>query len=173
MLSAVLGSVAAAQAVLALDGVDAVVLVTVVLLVVVVLGVAVAGLGTGSVADPAPGRSTVGPAPPAGSPAPPGTSRPSASPAGAAAPSDSITTCGAMAPGASTTPPAPKAPPTGVTNRADISDPHVHATPPSAPAASSREASTDSPRPAGPTRFDRAAKKAIRGSGRVAGNAYR
>ncbi len=129
MLSAVLGSVAAALAVLALDGVDAVVLVTVVLLVVVVLGVAVAGLGTGSVADPAPGRSTVGP--------------------------------------------APKAPPTGVTNRADISDPHVHATPPSAPAASSREASTDSPRPAGPTRFDRAAKKAIRGSGRVAGNAYR
>ena len=60
MLSAVLGSVAAALAVLALDGVDAVVLVTVVLLVVVVLGVAVAGLGTGSVADPAPGRSTVG-----------------------------------------------------------------------------------------------------------------
>ena len=51
MLSAVLGSVAAALAVLALDGVDAVVLVTVVLLVVVVLGVAVAGLGTGSVAD--------------------------------------------------------------------------------------------------------------------------
>ena len=58
MLSAVLGSVAAALAVLALDGVDAVVLVTVVLLVVVVLGVAVAGLRTGSVADPAPGRPT-------------------------------------------------------------------------------------------------------------------
>ena len=173
LLSAVLGSVAAALAVLALDGVDAVVLVTVVLLVVVVLGVAVAGLGTGSVADPTPGRPTVGPAPPAGSPAPPGTSRPSASPADAVAPSGSITTCGAMAPEASTTPPAPKAPPIGVTNRADISDPPMHATPPSAPSASSREASTESPRPVGPTRFDRAAKKAIRESGRVAGNAYR
>lgn len=48
------------------DGVDAVVSVTVVMIIVVVLGVAVAGFGTGSVADPAPGCSTAGPAPPAG-----------------------------------------------------------------------------------------------------------
>lgn len=47
LLSAVLGSAkVAALAVLALDGEDAVALVTVVLAVVVVLGVAVAGLGT-------------------------------------------------------------------------------------------------------------------------------
>ncbi len=82
LLSAVLGSVAlAALAVLALD---AVVLVTIVLVGVVVLGVVAAGLGTGPVAVPAPGCSTVGPVPPAGSPEPPGTSRPSVSPAGAA-----------------------------------------------------------------------------------------
>lgn len=87
LLSAVLGSVAvAAPAALALDGAGAAVLTTVVLVVVVVLGVAVAGLRTGSVADPAPGRPTAGPAPPAGSPAPPGSSRPSVSPAGAVAP---------------------------------------------------------------------------------------
>ena len=58
--SAVLGSVTVeTPAVLALDGVDAMVLVTVVLVVVIVLGVAAAGFRTGSVADPAPGRSTV------------------------------------------------------------------------------------------------------------------
>ena len=72
LLLAVLGSVAvAALAVLALDGVDAVDLATVVLVVAAVLGVVVAGLRTGSVADPVSGRSTVVPAPPAGSPAPP------------------------------------------------------------------------------------------------------
>ena len=69
MLSAVLGSVAVeALAVLALDGEDAAVLITVVLVGVVVLGVVAAGLGTGPVAVPAPGCSTVGPVPPAGSP---------------------------------------------------------------------------------------------------------
>ena len=67
MLSAVLGSVAAALAVLALDGVVAVVFATVVLVVVVALGVVAAGFESGSVADPAPGRPTAGPAPPAGS----------------------------------------------------------------------------------------------------------
>ena len=53
-----------ALAVLALDGEDAAVLITVVLVVVVVLGVAVAGFGTESVADPAPRCSKAGPAPP-------------------------------------------------------------------------------------------------------------
>ena len=86
LLSAVLGSAAAALAALAPDGADAVVLVTFVLVAVVVLGVVVAGFSTGSIADPAPGCPAAGPAPPAGSPAPPGASRPPVSPAGAVAP---------------------------------------------------------------------------------------
>lgn len=44
-----------------------------------------------------------------------------------------------------------KDPPAGVTNRADTSDPPRQATPPSAPAASSHEASTESRQPAAPS----------------------
>ena len=81
----------------------------------------------------------------------PSTSCPSVSPAGGVATSGSTTTCGATAPEASTTPLAPKAPPAGVTNRADTSDPPVLARPPSAPVASSHEASTESRQPAAPS----------------------
>ncbi len=153
LLSAVLGSVAAvAAAVFGLEDAVTVVLVTVVLVVMLVLGDVAAGFTAGSVVDPVPGCSAAGPAPPSGLPAPPpGTSPPSVSPAGGVATSGSITTCGASAPVASTTPPASKVPPAGATNRADTSDPPVHATPPSAPAASSHEASTESRQPAGPS----------------------
>ena len=128
MLSAVLGSVTAvAAAVFGLE--DAV---TVVLVVMFVLGDVAAGFTAGSVGELAPGCPAAGPAPPAVSPAPPpGTSPLPVSPAGSVATSGSITTCGATTPAASTTLLAPKTPPAGFTNRADTSDPPVHATPPS------------------------------------------
>ena len=149
LLSPVLGS----AAVVALAGLGLTVLATVVLVtVVVVLVVAAAGFSAGFavgpvVGSPAAGLASVGDF----STLSPGTSPPSASPAGGVATSGSIITCGATAPEASTTPPAPKAPPAGVTNRADTSDPPVHATPPSAPVASSHEASTESRQPAAPS----------------------
>ena len=147
-LSPVLGSAAVvAVADLDLDGVDTVVLVT----VVVILVVAAAGFSVGFavgpvVGSPAAGLASVGDL----STLSPGTSPLSVSPAGGVAASGSITTCGATAPEASTTQLAPKAPPSGVTNRADTSDPPVHAAPPSAPVASSHEASTESRQPAAP-----------------------
>ena len=135
LVSPVLGSAAVvAVAVLGLDGVDTVVLVTVVVVLVVVAAGFSAGFAVGPVlSSPAAGLASVGDL----STLSPGTSPPSVSPAGGVATSGSITTCGATAPEASTTPLAPKTPPAGVTNRADTSDPPVHATPPSAPAASS------------------------------------
>lgn len=153
LLSPVLGSVAAVALVaLGLDGAGTVVLVTLVLVVMFVLGDVAAGFIAGTVVGSVPGCSAAGPAPPSGSPVPlPGTSRPSVSPAGGVATSGSTTTCGATAPEASTMPLAPKAPPAGVTNRADTSDPPVHATPPSAPVASSHEASTESRQLAAPS----------------------
>ena len=153
LLSPVLGSVAAvAAAVFGLEDAVTVVLVTVVLVVMFVLGVVAGGFTAGSVVCSAPGCPAAGPAPPSGSPVPPpDTSPPPVSPAGGVATSGSTTTCGATAPEASTTLPAPKTPPAGVTNRADTSDPPVHATPPSAPAASSYEASTVSRQPAAPS----------------------
>ena len=79
---------------LGLDGVDALVMVTVVLVpvVVVVFNVEAAGFTAGS----APGCAAAGSVKPAGSPVPPtGTSFPSVSPAGVVAPSGSINTCAA------------------------------------------------------------------------------
>ena len=151
LLSAVLGS-AAVVAVLGLEDVDTVVLVT----VVVVLVGAAAGFSAGFAVGPVVGSPAAGLASVGDLSAPSSDSSPlSVSPAGGVATSGSITTCGATAPEASTTPLAPKAPPAGATNRADTSDPPLHATPPSAPVASSHEASTESrqsvapsPRPA-------------------------
>lgn len=149
LLSPVLGSAAVvAVAVLGLEDVGTVVLVT----VVVVLVVVAAGSSAGFAVGPVVGSSAAGLASAGDLPAPsPGTSPLSVSPAGGVATSGSITTCGATAPEASTTPPAPKAPPAGVTNRADTSDPPRQATPPSAPAASNHEASTESRQPAKPS----------------------
>ena len=128
LLSLVFGSAAVVPvADLGLDGVDALVMVTVVLVavVVVVFNVEAAGFTAGSV----PGCPAAGSVKPAGSPVPPpGTSFPSVSPAGAVAPSGSIITCAAVSPPASAAPSAPKAPPTGITNRADTSDPPKQAT---------------------------------------------
>lgn len=149
LLSPVLGSAAVvAVAALGLEDVDTVVLVT----VVVVLVVAAAGFSEGFavgpvVGSPAAGLASVGDF----SALSPVTSPPPVSPAGAVAPLGSITTCCATAPAASTTPLAPKAPPAGATNRADTGDPPVHATPPSAPDASSHEASTERRQPAAPS----------------------
>lgn len=132
-------------AVLGLDDVVTVVLFTVVLVVADVLGDVVEGSTAGSVDVSAPGFPDAGSTLPAGSPAPPpGASLPSVSPAGGVASSGSITTCAATAQPASTTPLAPKAPPAGATKRADVSDPARQPTPPSAPVASSHEASTTS-----------------------------
>lgn len=146
LLSPVLGSSAVvAVVVLGLEDVDTVVLVTVVAVLVVVPAGFSEGFAVGPVVgSPAAGLASAGDL----STPPPGTTTPSVSPAGGVAPSGSITTCGATTPAASTTPPAPKVPPAGVTNRADTSDPPVHATPPSAPVASSHEASTESRQPA-------------------------
>lgn len=117
------------------------VLVTVALVTVVavVLVVALAGFTVGLAVSPAPG-SVAGS--PAAAPPSPGTSRVSVSTARIVAPSGSITTCVATDPSASTAPPAPKAPPAGATKRAATSDPRSQATPPSAPDAFSRDAST-------------------------------
>ena len=151
LLSLVFGSAAVVLvADLGLDGVDALVIVTVVLVavVVVVFNVEAAGFTAGS----APGCPAAGSVEPTGSPVPPpGTSFPSVSPSGAVAPSGSITTCAAVSSPTSATPPAPKAPPACITNRADTSDPPKQATPPSAPAAASHEASTESRQPAAPS----------------------
>ena len=95
LLSLVFGSAAVVLvADLGLDGVDALVMVTVVLVpvVVVVFNVEAAGFTAGS----APGCAAAGSVKPAGSPVPPtGTSFPSVSPAGVVAPSGSINTCAA------------------------------------------------------------------------------
>ena len=119
LLSLVFGSAAVVLvADLGLDGVDALVMVTVVLVavVVVVFNVEAAGFTAGS----APGCPAAGSVEPTGSPVPPpGTSFPSVSPSGAVAPSGSITTCAAVSSPTSATPPAPKAPPACITNRAD------------------------------------------------------
>ena len=136
LLSPVLGG----AAVVALAGLATVVLVAAVVVLVVVAAGFSAGFVVGpAVGSPAAGLTSAGDL----SVLSPGTSTPSVSPAGGVATSGSTTTCGATAPEASTMPLAPKAPPAGVTNRADTSDPPVHATPPSAPVASSHEASTD------------------------------
>ena len=141
LLSPVLGS----AAVVAVAGLGLVVLATVVLVtVVVVLVVAAAGFSAGFdvvsvVGSPEAGLASAGDL----SALLPGTSRPSVSPAGGVATSGSITTCCATAPEASNTQLAPKAPPAGVTNYANTSDPLVHATPLSAPIASSHETSTE------------------------------
>lgn len=147
-LSPVLGSAAVvAVAVLGLETLAPVVLVT----VVVVLVVADAGFSAGFAVGPVVGSPAAGVAS-AGdlSALSPGTSPLSVSPAGGVATSGSITICGATAPEAFITPLAPKVPPAGVTNLADTSDPPVLATPPLAPVASSHEASTESRQPAGP-----------------------
>ncbi len=142
LLSPVLGSDdVVAVAALGLGTLAIVVLVT----VVVVLVVAAAGFSAGFAVGPVVGSPAAGLAS-AGdlSALSLGTSPLSVSPAGDVATSGSTTTCGATAPEVSTTPLAPKVPPAGVTNRADTSDPPVHATPPSGPVASSHEASTES-----------------------------
>lgn len=146
LVSPVLGSAAVvAVAALGLEDVDTVVMVT----VVVVLVVAAAGFCAGFAVGPVVGSPAAGLASAGDLSAPsPGTSPLPVSPAGSVATSGSITTCGATAPAASTTPLAPKAPPTGVTNRAETSDPPKHATPPSGPVASSHEASTERRQPA-------------------------
>ena len=152
LLSPVLGSAeVVAVAGLDLDGVDTVVLVTVVVVLVVVATGFSAGFAVGPVVrSPPAGLASAGDL----SALSPGTTPPSVSPAGGVATSGSITTCGVTAPEASITPLAPKVPPAGVTNRADTSDPPKHATPPSAPVASSQDESTVScpaaPPPAAP-----------------------
>ena len=148
LLSPVLGS----DDVVAVAGLGLVVLAIVVLVtVVVVLVVVAAGFSAGFAVGPVVGSPAAGPASAGDLSAPSsGTSPPSASPAGGVDTSGSIVTCGATTPAASTTPQAPKTPPTGATNRADTSDPPVHATPPSAPVASSHDASTESRQPAAP-----------------------
>lgn len=139
LLSAVLGSVAAVTLVaLGLEDVETVVLVTVVLVVMFVLVVAAAGFSEGFAVGPVVGSPAVGLAPVGDfSALSPVTSPLSVSPAGGVATSVSTTTCVATVPAASTTPLVPKVPLAGVTNRADTSEPPVHATPPSAPVASS------------------------------------
>ena len=135
LLSPVLGS----ATVVAVAGLGLTVLATVVLVVVA------AGFSAGFSVDPVVGSPAAGLASMGDlSTLSPGTTTPSVSSAGGVATSGSITTCAATTPAASTTPPAPKTPSAGVTNRADTSDPPVRATPPSAPAASSHEASTES-----------------------------
>lgn len=147
LLLPVLGS----DDVVAVAGLGLAVLATAVLVTVVVLVVVAAGFSEGFAVGPVVGSPAVGLALAEElSVPPPGTSRPSVSPAGGVAASGSITTCGATAPDASTTPLALKVPPAGVTNRADTSDPPMHATPLSAPVASSHEASTESRQPAAP-----------------------
>ena len=131
-LSPVLGrDTEVAVTVLGFEALTTVVLVTVVVVLVVAAAGFSAGFAVGPVVgSPAAGLASVGDF----STLSPGTSPPLVFPARGVATSGSITTCGATAPEASTTPLAPKVPPAGVTNRADTSDPPVHATPPSAPA---------------------------------------
>lgn len=149
LLSPVLGS----AEVVAVAALGLVVLATVVLVTVfVVLVVAAAGFSAGFAVGPVVGSPAAGLAS-AGdlSALSPGTSTPSVSPAGGVATSGSITTCCATAPEASNTQLAPKVPPAGVTNYANTSDPLVHATPLSAPIASSHETSMESRQPAVPS----------------------
>lgn len=148
-LSPVLGSAAvAAVAALGLGTLATVVLVTVVVILVVAAAGFSAGFTVGPVVgSPAAGLASVGDLPALS----PVTSPLSVSPAGGVTTSGSITTCGATTPAASTTPLVPKVPLAGVTNRADTSEPPVHATPPSAPVASSHEASTERRQPAAPS----------------------
>lgn len=142
LLSPVLGS----ATVVAVAGLGLTVLATVVL-VVVAAGFS-AGFAVGPVVgSPAAGVASAGDL----SVLSPGTSPASVSPVDGVATSGSTTACGATAPEASTTPLAPKAPPAGVINRVATSDPPAHATPLSAPVASSHEASTESRQPAAPS----------------------
>lgn len=139
-LSPVLGS----EAVVVVAALGLAVLVTEVLVTVVVVESAAAGLTSGRAAVPEPDSPAAGSALEAGSRPSLDTSRTSVSPVGFVAPSGSTTTCEATAPLASNTPLAPKTPPAGATKRADVSDPARQPTPPSAPVASSHEASTAS-----------------------------
>lgn len=128
LLSLVFGSAAVVLvADLGLDGVDALVMVTVVLVpvVVVVFNVEAAGF----TAESAPGCAPAGSVKPAGSPVPPPGRRSRRSPPPAS-----------WRPRVQST----HAQPAGVTNHANTSNPPVHAAPLSAPIASSHETSTES-----------------------------